>query len=93
MPVPMRHLKCLPPPASPGVPQHLLIPTSRILILPHFNYLLCRASSSHEPLQMLRSVSAGLGHREHLCLLLLEGGYVVGRASEHRGLPSIGLKC
>lgn len=94
--MPGHHLKCVPSPTSPRVPQPLLlisVPTA--LISPYFNCLLCRPGSSHELLWALRSVSAGLRHREHLYLLLLERGYVVGNASEHTGapgLPSTGLK-
>lgn len=35
-----------------------------------FPYLLCRPVASYEPLWLLGSVSAGLGHREYLWLLL-----------------------
>lgn len=80
-------MKCIPSLAPcPRFPQHLvLISDSRIFISLYFNYLLCRPISFHEPLWLLRFVSAGLGHGEHLCPFLLERRYVVGRASGHPG--------
>lgn len=82
--MPGHHLKCVPPPASPRIPQPLLlISAPRALISLYFNCLFCRPSSSHELLWALRSASAGLWHREHLHLLLPERGYV--STPRHRG--------
>lgn len=77
-------------PPHPCSPHRLvLIPVLITLISLYFNYLLCRPVASYEPLWLLGSVSAGLGHREYLwlllLLLLLERECVVGRGSVHTG--------